>query len=326
VAELSARIAAVNAPPDLREMRALMSRPLGRQLLPPPRVQEPDRVRLTAWEAQVDAQLAAEVQEAEESFGSWSEADLGRRAARLSREAADAARDAQNEAELKRLRTEIGEIEHRQREFDQLRELAASEDRETAARAVEQQAALWREIGARTEAVEREADARLRELRASSDADMRKAMAEARTRAEAERAAHVAQLKTDGAEVRERLTDGVGSATTPTTPAQDVQTVPAAPATADLAALIAEVEAAQRTARERRLARLVEARGRLLREIALSTQNAVQAVAIRNGVDVRCGPEMDPGLRDATEDFRSLLREYWAARPAISGADIGPRH
>jgi len=326
VTELSARIAAVNAPPDLREMRALMSRPLGRQLLRPPRVQEPDRLRLTAWEAQTDAQLAAEVQEAEESLGFWSEADLSKREARLSREVADAVRQEQNEAELARLRTEIGEIERRQGELDELRRLAISEDQEVAARAVERQAALWAEIAAKAEAVQREADARLRELRESGEADMRKALAEARTRAEAERAAHAKQLRDAGAQVRERLPEGVQAAATPITPTEDAQSVPPAPATTELTALVGEIEAAQRAARERRLNRLVAARGRLLREIALSTQSAVRAVAIRNGLDVRFGPDTDPGLRDATEDFRPLLRDYWAARPAISGGPTGPRH
>ena len=326
VAELSARIAAISAPPDLREMRALMSSPLGRRLLRPPRVQQPDRVRFTAWEAQSDAQLAADVQEAEESLGSWPDAELTKMEGRLSRAAADALREAENEAELARLRTEIGEIERHQRQFDELRRLAASEDREEAARAVERQAALWKEIGARVAAVEREADLRLRELRESGEADVREALREARDRAEADRAAHVRQLRDAGGEARERLPEAVDSATIPIAPAEDAQAVPPAPSTSELTALVGEVEAALRAARERRIKRLVAARGRLLREIALSTQSAVQAVAIRNGVDVHLEPDADAALRDATEDFRPLLREYWATRPAIAGADAGPRH
>jgi hypothetical protein len=222
---------------------------------------------------------------------------------------------------MERLRIEVGEIERRRDELMELRRLAASEDREEAARALDRQAALWRGITAQVEAAQREAEAKLRELREAGEIAMDEALEAEQRRAEAERAAHLKGLTEAGEVVRERQSEGVAAATAAVKPPADAQEVPPPPDTTELTALLDRIEAAQRAARERRTNRLVDARTRLLREIALNTQSAVRAVALRNGLDVRFGPETDPALRDATEDFRPLLREYWAAHPALFGAE-----
>ena len=321
VTELSARITGVTAPPDLRAARALLKDPLRERLLSPPRVEEASFASLTGWEARADAALAARVQEAEESLGQWPEPEIERTRARIDRETAEAVREAQNRAEVEQMRVAIAQIERHQDEFEHLRQVALSEDRAEATEAVDRQAALWRGIEAETEAVRREAEAKLRELRAASETEREEALAAARDRAEAERAAHLEALRTAGDEVRGRLAGRVGPATATVRPAENAQQVPSPPDTSDLAALLGEVDAAQRKARERRLSGLVATRGRLLREIALSTQNAVMAVGIRNGLDVRAEQDQQQGLRDATEELRPLLREYWAARPAIAGTE-----
>jgi len=320
-ARLSARIAALTAPPDLRALGGLAGEPLRRRPLGPPKIEAPVPGALTMWEAQADAALAAQVQEAEESLGAWPHPELGKTETRLRRQTADALRQAQNQAEIERLRVEVGEIRRRRDELAELRQLAASEDREEAARALDRQAALWREIDARVRATQRQAEARLRELRETGEAEMTEALAAAREHAETERAAHLRGLREAGEAAREQQPEAVESATVAVEPATSARDVPPPPDTTELTALLDDIEAAQRAAQQRRVSRLVTARTRLLREVALSTQSAVRAVAVRNGLDVSLEPETGQALRDATEELRPLLREYWAARPAISGVE-----
>jgi len=324
VAGLSARLAALGESPDLRAVRALASEPLQRRLLGPPRIEPPVSGALAVWEAEADAALAADVQEAEESLGAWPDPEPAKTQAQLQRETADAVREAQNEAEIERLSLEVREIERRRDELVELRRLAVSEDRDEAAAALDRQAAVWREITARVEAAEREAEAKLRALREAGEAEVARAVEEARRRAGAERRAHIEALRAAGAEMREQQPDRVEAATR-RAEAADVTEVPLPPDVTELSALLQQIEAAQQSAHRRRAERLTAARARLLREIALSTQGAVQAVAARNGLDARFASDTSQALRDATEEFRPLLREYWGARPALAGTGPADR-
>ncbi|MBM3501156.1 MAG: hypothetical protein FJX74_21090 [Armatimonadetes bacterium] len=323
--QLSARIAALTEPPDLRALRAAAAEPLARRLLGPPRVEATDSEVLTAWEAQANAALARQVQEAEASLSSWPQPDLAKTEARLRREADDAVRRAGNDAETARLRVELGEIERRRDELQELRRLAASEDRQEAAAALDRQAALWREIAARVEAARRDAEAELRTLREAGEQKTASTLEAAHRRAEAERAAHVESLTQAGGSTRDDLPEAVSAATARIEPAANAQESPEPPDLAGLAALVDDLEAEQRAAGRRRIERLVAVRTRLLREIALGTQAAVRSVAFRNGLEVRFGPETGQTPRDATEDLRPLLREYWAARPARLGPGSASR-
>jgi hypothetical protein len=324
VANLSARIAALTAPPDLRAVRALAANPLSQRLLGAPRVTVAALGPLAAWQTNADAALAAHVQEAEEYVGSWPQPSLQKTEARLSREAADEVRRAQNEAEVARMRAETRAIEAHRDELVRLRQAAAGEDREQASRAVDREVEVWQEIGAETEALQRDAETKLEELRAAGETEMYEAVEAARDRAEAERAEHLRRLQRGGEGVRGGQPAAVQAVTTAVAPAENVRDVPLPPDTDQLTVLLDEIEAAQRAAHNRRVDRLVEARGRLLRSIALGTQAAVRAVALRNGLDVRFTPETGQNLRDATDDFRPLLQEYWAARPAVGGTVQNP--
>jgi len=314
VARLSARIAAMTVPRELR-----LGDPLGQPVFGPPRSPVSGFARFGSWQSEADTALAQRVQEAEERLGLWPEPGLRKAQERLAREADDEVRDAQNEAELARMQAELRAIERHKEELAELRDRAASRDRAEAARAIERQAEVWRQIDTEVQTVQREAEARVEELRSAGESQMAEALQAARVRAEAARAAHRAELEHTGDDVRSRQPAAVAAANRQVEPAAGFGETPRPPDTRSLEALLQEIETAQRAARERRIAGLVATRGRLLREIAVSTRAAVQAVAIGNGIDVCFPPEAGAELRDATEDFRPLLREYWAARPAVAG-------
>ena len=88
-----------------------------------------------------------------------------------------------------------------------------------------------------------------------------------------------------------------------------------------LSDLAEEIRAAQASARERSRERLTAARTRLLRQMAEGTHRGVRAVAAQEALEVRHVARADEHIPDATEEFRQLLRDYWAAqRPAREAA------
>ena len=105
-------------------------------------------------------------------------------------------------------------------------------------------------------------------------------------------------------------------------PAPNATETPRAPEAKAVSELIAEVERAHQAAWERRRIRLAAARGRLLQRIAQDTRTAVKAIAARNGIEVRLDCMDEPALADATEEFRVLLRDHWAGRPAVRGQEV----
>jgi hypothetical protein len=311
---LTARIGELSAPADVRAQRALLAEPLRERLLGPPPVAPVSLGAFGDWEAAADRELAQSLRDVEQTLAAWPATEAAKTQPRLERQAAEAVRQAESKAAAAREQAEWRAIDRHRAELQRLFVQAQSADRGEARKAVERQARIWREIAVEVEAARREAEADLQALRAEGARAMAAAVEEAARRTSEEQASHLADLER-AREPLAGLAEAVGRAVQPVEPAANAREVPPAPDTDDLGALLGRIEAAQREARKRQMNRLIAARDRLLRDIALNAQAAVQATAIRTGADVRFAPEADAELRDATEEFRPLLRDYWAARP-----------
>jgi len=321
VLELTSHLGATETA-DLRAAKAFLTSDLGRALAPPPSSPERPFPALTRWEAAANADLAARTQEAEQLLDSWPRPELSRTRDRLAGEADDRLRDARNTAALEAVRAEMRAIEKRKGLLAELRQLAASADEAEAARAIDEQVRLWREVAAEAEATRREGDMRLRELGRAHERELAQALAALDAAADEDRQRHKARLSGSGTPVREAVGPAAEAAMTRPEPAPNATETPRAPETKAVSELIAEVERAHRAAWERRRVRLAAARGRLLQRIAQDTRNAVKAIAARNGIEVRLDCMNEPALPDATEELRVLLRNHWAGRPAMRSQEV----
>jgi len=275
---------------------------------------------LTVWEERANIRLATRVEEANGLLAQWPH-PAGTKALRRVEEAgADEIREVRNEASLARMRAETDAVRRRAGELAELRLMAESDDTDEAAYAADRQAQIWREIEAEVAEVARGSADRLADVESTYEQRRAGATEDHTAQDEAEQLARAEALLESGGAVRERQGAGLDAALVTVEPGENLADTPPPPDTGNVAELISQAEAAQQAAQARRQARLQDARARLLREIGEGTNRAVRAVAARNGIEVKF-VAADEEISDATEQFRSLLRDYWAARRPVREPD-----
>lgn len=312
VAELTSYLGAAESA-DLKAAKAFLASPLGRSLAPPRRVARP-ALALSRWEAKADAELDARLEEARQLLEDWPRPELSRTRRRLRAQHDRDLQQRHGEEALAAVRAEMRALEERKGLLAELRQLAASDDQAEAARAVDRQVRLWREVAAEAEAAKRAGDERLQALEREHDNRRTAAMAELANAADEDRRQQGTALEDAGVVVREAIEPAANAAMVEVDAAENSTDTPPAPDTAGVADLVEAIERTHRAAWERRRGRLVAARSRLLGRIDQDTRNAVKAIAVSNGIEVHLDWVDDRDLPDATEEFRALLRDYWAAR------------
>lgn len=302
---------------DLRAAKAFLASPLGRSLEPP------DATRplpsLSRRQADADAKLEAGLTEATELLEPWPQPGLSRIRRRLTAQHDRDLQQRRGEEALEAVRVQMRAIEDRKGRLAELRQRAASDDEAEAARAVDEQVRLWREVAAEAEAAKRDADERLRALEDEYDRTLVDALAKLAETADRDRRQQLAALEHTGAAVRGKQPAAAAAAMAPVDPAANATDAPAAPPTESVSQLMEHIQRAQRAAWERRRVRLAAVRSRLLGLIAEDTRNAARAIAVSNGIEVHFDCMADRDMPDATEEFRPLLRDHWAARAPRSG-------
>lgn len=315
--DLAARQTRLDAPPEMRELTEFLRRPLGRDLraLGGPEITLPGA--LATWEGEADARLQAGLDEAEALLVEWPQ-PRDRKAERwVEQEAAQAELDIRNQAALDVVRAEAKALERRTGELAELRQIVETGAPEEAAAAADREARIWRDVAAEADAVRRQADADVARVRQEYRERVTADDEDRAARVAATRATHKALLEGSAGAARRGLPAGVEAAMRPVEPAGNLTETPATADAEGAVGLAEEMRLAQSEALERRRTKLLGARQRLLRQMADGTRLAVRAVAARNDVDVRFVEAPDDDVPDATEQFRSLLRDYWAARRPV---------
>jgi hypothetical protein len=307
---------------NLKPVTDFMTSPLGRVLSAPPEPLTAGEPLIAAWETEADEALAQELAKTAELLASWPAPEEFERTGRESRQIGDEVRTFANDLALSIARTEMAAIEERKGELAELRQKATSKDAEEAARAVEREAEIWRQIRAEVEAVRREVDESLAEKRQEAERRLQAAAGAMRVSAQGGRETHLKELRESGAPIRAAQKAAVAAATRPVAPAADLTATPPAPNVDQFAALLRDIDREQRLAWQRRRARLAAARDQLLARVVQNTRNAVRAVAAQTGTTVRFSAPPGESLSDATESFRSSLRSYWSAQPIIPSSEV----
>ncbi len=305
----------------IQALEAFMTSPLGRSLARPaqPVFRRPEV--LTLWEERANIRLATRIEQADGLLEQWPHPGDVKAMRRVEQAGTAELREAQNEASLARMRAETEAVRRRAGELAELRLMADSDDTDEAAYAADRQAQVWREIEAEVAEVVRESADELAQLRSDYEERLVKAKVDHTEDDEAEQTARAEALLESGSAARERQGAGLDAAAATVEPGENLTDTPPPPDTGDVSELISQAEAAQQAAQARRQVRLQDARARLLEEIGKGTNRAVRAVAAMNGIEVRFVATADEEIPDATEQFRSLLRDYWAARRPVRESD-----
>jgi len=324
VAELS-RALEERPKADVKSITEFMVGPLGRAPAVPAEGALPAVGRFAAQEAEADAALAQDLENARQLLASWPQTEATGPDGRLSRRVEEELQSASDGLALRVVRAQRAAVEERAGELAELRYQAASPDAAEAARAVERQAAIWREIGAEGDAVRRQADEELRQKRRETDRKLQEGTRAMLASVEERQATHLRQLEESGGAVRAGQREAANAAVRAVEPGSDRRETPPPPSTDEFAALLRAIESEQRAAWERRRARLAAARSELLDRVARNTVNAIRSVALQAGVAVRFDAPPGQDLPDATESFRLPLRRYWAAQPVAPPGELAAR-
>lgn len=303
---------------DLRPITDFMVGPLGRVLAGPVEPALPAAGRLVAQGAEADAALAQDLANAGQLLASWPQTEEVGPEGGLARKV----EEARDDLALRVARAQRAAVEERAGELAELRYQATSPDAAEAARAIERQAAVWREIGAKVDTARRQADEELRQKRQEADRKLLEGTRAMLASVAARQASHLQKLEDSGGAVRAGQRGAANAAVRPIAPGSDLRETPAPPRTDEFAALLRAIEGDQRVAWEQRRARLAAVRSELLDRVARNTVNAIRSVAVQTGVAVRFDAPPGQGLPDATESFRLPLRRYWAAQPVVRPGEL----
>ncbi len=298
---------------DLRAAKDFLESPLGLSLWAPQSDERPAPV-LSGWEAKANAEREARLEEARQLLESWPRPELSRTRRRLTADRERELRLRSGEAALDAVRAEMRALEERKGRLAELRQAAASDDEAEAALAVDRQVELWREVAAEGEAARRRADEELRALEREYESELARTATKLSDAADEDREQQRRALREGGTTVREAIGPAANRAMSEVDPAANATDAPPPPETESVSELMKHIEHARRAAWERQRERLAAARSRLLRRIDEDTRNAVKAIAVSNGIEVHFDCVDDHELPDATEEFRALLRDHWAAR------------
>jgi hypothetical protein len=300
---------------DVRSATVLMASPIGRVLAAPRAPAPPSPARTAAWEAEADAELAQELGAVRELLASWPEPESSQDAVRRSRQLGTELRTASNDIQLRVVRAEAAAIERRKGELGELRFKAGSADAYEAARALERQAEIWRQIRAESATLRDQGERELRRKRVEMQQRLEEETREIRAAAKAGERQHTGDLEGSGAAVRSGQEAALAAAVRPVEPGEDLRSTPAAPQTDELTSLLREIDRERRADWERRTRRIEATRSVLLDRVARNTQNAIRSVAAQVGTTVLFDIPADHTIADATESFRIPLRRYWATGP-----------
>jgi hypothetical protein len=231
--------------PNLEPAAQFMAAPLDRVFATLPEPGPAPQAQLGDWQAEADAGLAASLEEAGRILASIPPPEGPATGTERAREAQDEMRQAESDALLRIARAEMRAIEERRGDLAEIRGRQASEEAAEAARALDREAEVWREIEARVAATRRQADEELRALRAEVEKRLGESAQAMQAVAEQDRESHLERLRRSGEEVRMAQQPAVAAATRGLSPDDGGSDLPAPPATGRFVALLRTVERAQ---------------------------------------------------------------------------------